>query len=200
MIYTHVPYRTDANLGLAYNQFMQLLAPDDWAIFQDHDAIPTTGQWFNQFAEVITFKPDAGAIVAMANRMASPWQRCGDPGSNDYALHRAFGKERAKVRTLLDITDTKGFGGVMFAVSAAVWREVGGFADGLGCVDHSLHFKLQKAGRKVWMHEGIFVYHFRHQGEPDPTSAHPKAANCPCRGVETAPVARVTLPQLASNA
>jgi hypothetical protein len=61
-------------------------------------------------------------------------------------------------------------------------------------VDHSLHFRLQRAGRKVWMHEGIFYYHFRHQGEPDPTSAYPKAANCPCRGPEIQPTIRVALP------
>jgi len=98
------------------------------------------------------------------------------------------------VRTLLDITDTKGFGGVMFAVSKATWSEVGGFADGLGCVDHSLHFKLQKAGRRVWLIEGCHVFHWRHWGEPDPTSIHPKALNCQCRGPEVMPVERVALP------
>lgn len=195
MIYTHVPYRTDANLGKAYNDFLSLLAPDDWAIFQDHDAIPTTGLWFHQFAEAIAFKPDAGAIVAMTNRIASPWQRCGDPVSNDYALHRAFGKERAKVRTLLDITDTKGFGGVMFAVSVAAWREVAGFAEGaLGCTDHSLFFKLRAAGRRVWLAESIYAYHWRHFDSPDPTSAHPKVAGCLCRGREEMPTVRAALP------
>lgn len=189
-----MPYDLDANLGRAYNRAMGLLPDDAWAIFVDHDAIPATGQWFRQFAEAIEFLPDAGAIVAMTNRIAAPWQRCGDPVSNDYALHRRFGRERAKVRTLLDVTDTKGWGGVAFAVSVSAWQEVEGFADGLGCVDHSLHFRLQRAGRKVWMHEGIYYFHWRHFGEPDPTSAHPKAANCPCRGPEVTPTHRVALP------
>lgn len=189
-----IPFRRDANLGRAYNEAMKLLPADAWAIFIDHDAMPTTGQWHAQFVEAIEFQADAGAIVAMASRIASPWQRCGDRDSNDIAWHRRFGAERAKVRTLLDITDTKGWGGVAFAVSRAVWEEVGGFADGLGCVDHSMHFRLQRAGRRVWMHEGIYYFHWRHFGEPDPTSQFPKAANCPCRGPETMPTVRVALP------
>ena len=189
-----IPYDLGANLGRAYNESMRLLPDGAWAIFVDHDAMPATGRWFRQFAEAIDFLPDAGAIVAMTNRIAAPWQRCGDRESNDYAAHRRFGLERAKVRTLLDITDTKGWGGVAFALPKAAWAQVGGFADGLGCVDHSIHFKLRAAGRKIWLHEGIFYYHFRHQGEPDPTSQYPKAVGCPCRGPELAPWRRISLP------
>lgn len=197
MIFTHVPYRLDANLGRAYNEFLELLPADAWACFLDHDAMPTTGQWFRQLTEAIAFKPDAGAFVAMANRMASPWQRPHDvpTNNNDMAWHRQKGAERAaKVRTLLDISDTKGFGGVMFAISKTAWAETPGFADGLGCVDHSMHFALQKTGRRVYLLEGLYVFHWRHHGEADPTSMHPKAANCPCRGLETLPTERILIP------
>lgn len=195
MLITAVPWRDDANLGLAYNEFMKMVPDDAWVIFQDHDSMPTTARWHAQFSEAIAFKPDAGAFVAMTNRIASEWQRTGDRESNDLAWHRRFGAERARIRTLLDVTDTKGFGGVMFAVSKAVWAEVGGFSEGgLGCTDHSLHFKLQRAGRKVYLIEGLYVLHWRHWGEPDPTSDFPKATNCPCRGPEIEPTARIRLP------
>ena len=193
-LHAMIPWDNEANLGLAYNEAMRRLPDDDWAIFVDHDAMPTTGQWHRQFEEAARFLPDAGAIVAMTNRIAAPWQRTGDPVGNDYAAHRRHGAARAKLRTLLDITDTKGWGGVAFAVSKAAWRQVGGFADGLGCVDHSLHFRLRDAGRRVWMHEGVYYYHWRHQGEPDPTSKFPKAVGCPCRGPETPPSVRIILP------
>lgn len=193
MIQTATPYDLDGNLGRAYNEFMDLLPDGAWAVFKDHDAMPTTGQWFRQIHEAISFQPEAGAFVAMTNRIASPWQQIGDRNNNDMAWHRRFGAERAKVRTLLDISETKGFGGVMFAVSKQAWREVGGFADGLGCVDHSLHFGLQRVGRPVWLVEGLYLYHWRHQGEPDPTSIYPKAANCPCRGIEAQPHRRISL-------
>ena len=194
-IFPMIPFREDKNLGRAYNDAMALLPDGAWAVMQDHDAMPTTPHWFRQFREAIEFLPDAGAIVAMTNRIASPWQRCGDPKINDIAWHRRFGAERASTRTLLDVTGTKGWGGVLFAVSRAAWASVGGFVEGgLGCTDHSLHFRLQKIGRKVWMHEGIYAYHWRHFGEPDPTSSAPKAANCPCRGAEQTPSHRIAIP------
>lgn len=188
------PFSIDKNLGRAYNEAMELLPEDSWAVMMDHDAMPTTPHWYAQIAEAIAFLPDAGAFVAMTNRIASPWQRCGDQKENDISKHRKFGEGRRSVRTLLDISNTKGFGGVMFAFSKAVWREVGGFAHGLGCVDHSLHFGLQRIGRKVYLIEGLYVYHWRHYGEPDPTSSAPKAPNCPCRGAEEMPSVRLCLP------
>lgn len=195
LILTMIPWDDDANLGRAYNAAMALLPSDDyWSIFLDHDAMPTTGKWHRQFSEAIAAVPDAGAIAVMTNRIASPWQRCGDPQSNDIAAHRRFGAERANVRSLLDITETKGFGGVMFAVNKRAWRECGGFAHGLGCVDHSLHFRLRDVGRRIYMHEGIYVFHWRHFGEPDPTSMFPKAPYCPCRGPEPTPTQRMMLP------
>lgn len=196
MIYTMIPWDDDGNLGRAYNQFMELLPEEAWACFKDHDCITTTNQWNMQFAEAIAFLPEAGAFVATTNRIASDWQRRGDPEIDDMNWHRRYGTNRLQVRTLLDISDTKGFGGVMFCVSKKAWREVGGFADGLGCVDHSLHFRLQKIGRKVYLVEGLYVYHWRHKGEPDPTSKFPKAANCQCRGPEIAPSQRIEIPRL----
>lgn len=189
-----IPYRADANLGRAYNEELERLPDGDWAAFLDHDAMPTTPRWHAQLLEAIAFMPEAGAFVAMTNRIAAPWQCCGDSKTNDIAWHRRFGAERAKVRTLLDVSQTKGFGGVLFAVSKSSWRLAGGFAEGLGCVDHSLHFALQRIGRPVFLVEGLYVFHWRHYGEPDPTALFPKAPNCPCRGPELRPTARLLLP------
>lgn len=193
-IRTMVPFRLDANLGRAYNEEMERLPDGDWAIFLDHDAMPMTRFWFAQFDEAIAFRPDAGAFAVVTNRIASPWQRAGDPDSNDIARHRRFGAEQAKIRTLLDISETKGFGGVMFAVSKEAWRAAGGFAEGLGCVDHSLHFALRRIGRPVFLIEGLYVFHWRHFGERDPTTVFPKAPDCPCRGPEEEPTRRLRLP------
>lgn len=193
---TMIPYRDDANLGRAYNEAMALLPdePDTWAIFLDHDATPTTGRWWHQFREAILTVPDAGAIVACTNRIAAAWQRAGDRVINDIAWHRQYGKQRARVRTLLDITETRGWGGVMFALNRAAWQEAGGFADGLGCVDHSIHHRMRAKGRRMYLHQGLYVYHWRHFGEADPTRQHPKAPNCPCQaGDEKVPTVEVQI-------
>lgn len=191
------PYAPDLNLGRAYNEAMALLPDDAWAVLMDHDIALTTREWYRQIHEAIAFRPDAGAFVAMTNRIAAPWQQIGNQLSHDIAHHRRFGEERLKVRTLLDITETNGFGGVLFCLSKRVWREVGGFLDGLLCVDHGMHFALQRAGRRVYLMENLYVYHWRRAQGDDPSRAWPRVESCPCRGTERMPTVRLQLPELA---
>lgn len=238
---TFVPYALDLNLGAAYNRCLGLLGPEDWAIFMDHDAMPTTPQWYRQIVEAIAFRPQAGAFVAMANRIGPTWQQVDCPacfnaerrqirqfeeqygrGSwtlretqprnyryppkrplppcaacHDMRAHRDLGAQRLKVRTLLDITDTKGWGGVLFAVSVHAWRQTRGFADGLFCVDHSLHFQLQALGYRTYLIEGLLVYHWRRAAPKrgEHRISGPIAQGCPCAGPEAPPTIRLTLPR-----
>lgn len=186
------------NLGAAYNVAMALLPrDDDWAVFRDHDAMTLTRSWMDQIAEAISFVPDAGAIVAVTNRIDAVWQRARevDPDNHDMAYHVPIAHERLKRRTLLDITDTKGFGGVLFAVSKAAWFDAGGFADGLLCVDHSLHFGLRRSGRRIYLHEGLYAYHLRRAVIGPLPADTPRAKDCPCRGEEPMPTVRLQLPE-----
>jgi len=190
------PYASDRNLGRAYNEAMDRLRADDWAVFIDHDAMNTTREWGRLIEEAIAFQPDAGAFVAVTNRIDATWQRARESNqdNHDIGYHTSIGTARLKKRTLLDITDTKGFGGVCFAVSRRSWLDAGGFANGLLCVDHSLHFGLQRAGRTVWLMENLYVYHRRRAfvGKlPDDT---PRVEDCPCRGPEPTPTRRIALP------
>ncbi len=199
VIYTMMPYDDSGsmNLGKAYNDHMALLPEDAWAVLMDHDMVWTTRVWNPQIAEAIAFRPDAGAFTAVTNRIAAPWQQVGEKNNHAYDHHRRFGTERLQVRTLLDITNTKGFGGVVICLSKKVWREVGGFVDGMACVDHHMHFALGRAGRKVYLIEGLYVYHWRRAFGDDIPANAPVAANCPCRGKEIWPSLRLTLPEAA---
>lgn len=199
MILAMTPFDPGANLGKAYNEAMALLPDDGWAVFIDHDAALTTRRWHAQIAEAIAFKPDAGAFVACTNRIAAPWQQVGDRNNHDMVHHRAFGAERLKLRTLLDVTDTQGFGGVAFAISKRTWDRIGGAPDGMLCVDHHIHFRCRAAGLRVYLLEGFYVYHWRRgplaNGEADNLPRDtPRAAGCPCRGPEKNPTTRIAIP------
>src|SRR4051812_48145082 len=112
MLLPMTPFALDRNLGRAYNNAMALLPDDGWAILLDHDILLTTRSWYPQIAEAIAFKPDAGAFVAVTNRIDAVWQRATetDPNNHDVGYHTAIGVARLQQRTLLDITETKGFG------------------------------------------------------------------------------------------
>lgn len=197
MIRPMMPY-LPGNLGRAYNLEMERLDEGDWAVFVDHDALAgLTRQWVPVIEEAVTFKPDAGAFVAVTNRIDAVWQRAEevDPENHDIGYHTAIAHARLKRRSLLDITETKGFGGVCFAVSKPAWREAGGFADGVLCVDHSLHFGLQRAGRRIYLLEHLYVYHRRRAFVGRLPADTPRVESCPCRGAELMPTVRLSLPE-----
>jgi GT2 family glycosyltransferase len=196
LILAMTPFAEDLNLGRAYNEAMALLPDDAWACFLDHDMMLTTPHWHAQLQEAVAFLPDAGAFTACTNRIASSWQKApeADSKSNDIAYHRQVGEARRSRRSLLDITCSKGFGGVLTLLSKAAWREAGGYADGMYCVDHSLFFRLVARGRRVFMLDGLYVYHFRGSSGARPPLVAPKVEHCPCRGAEQMPSIRLALP------
>lgn len=190
------PYALDMNYGRALNEHMELVPEGAWACFLDHDAWWTTLDWYRHILEAVAFKPDAGLFTACTNRIASKWQRAGDWESRDIDAHFRTGEERAKThRTLLDATDTRGIGGVVMVISKEAWRSMGGFVDGMRCVDHRAHFAQRDLGRRIYVIESLYVFHARRtSGNSKLARQAPVAANCPCRGPEREPTERVALP------
>jgi hypothetical protein len=62
---TFIPFDLEANLGRAYNRAMAMLPADGWACLFDHDAMPTTREWYRQLVEVIEHRPDVGLVTAI---------------------------------------------------------------------------------------------------------------------------------------
>lgn len=195
-LFAMMPFRDDRNLGAAYNESMRVLPDGAWAAFFDHDMFLTTPHWHRQISEAIACRPDAGAFTAVTNRIASPWQRAEevDPNNDSVAYHRQIGAARVARRTLLDITGTKGFGGVVFVISRRAWVEIGGFADGMYCVDHVAHFALVDSGRRNYLIDGLYVYHVRASSSARPPLPAATAKGCRCRGREEMPTERIALP------
>jgi len=197
-VFTMMPFALDMNLGRAYNEAMALLpSDDDWNVFLDHDAIWTTREWYRQITEAVARVPNAGIITAIASRGWQSWQWTGQqPDNHDMAWHRKMGLQRLNTKTLLDVTQASGIAGVVMVISKRAWKKVGGFVDGMYCVDHGMHFALADAGYRIYVHEGLYVYHWRRaNGDAPPTTA-PVAKNCRCLAVrkkETPPTKRIQL-------
>lgn len=195
-IFAVMPFDVDRNFGRACNEAIELLPAGAWAAILDHDAMFTTSHWYAQMLEAIACRPDAGAFAVVTNRIASPWQKALEAvdAGDDIKRHRAIGEARRAHRTLLDITCTKGFGGVVTLVSRDAWQQAGGYADGMYCIDHSLFFRTIAHGRRVYLIEGLYVYHLRASSSARPPVVAIKWADCPCRGPETMPKERIALP------
>lgn len=196
-IVTMMPFSPVMNLGAAYNESMALLGPEDWACFLDHDAIWTTRKWYGQLLETAQALPGCGMVTAVQSRGWQAWQVGPEPDSHDMARHRVLGLRMAETRTLLDVTRSSGIAGVVMLISKRSWERAGGFVDGMYCVDHAMHFRLAALGLPVYVHQGLYVYHWRRANGDAPPADAPTAPNCPCsriRREEQPPTLRVLLP------
>jgi len=193
-IYKHEPFAEDRNFGAECNHYLAMAPAGSWVAILDHDIFWGTGRYHELMCEAIAARPDAGAFAVVTNRCASPWQRSpGAPSTDNIHEHRRHGELcRTSRRTLTDITDTKGFGGVVTLVNRDAWAETEGYADGLFCIDHSLFFRMRDKGRRIYLMDGLYVYHLR-ETSGAPGRQEPKWKDCPCRGREEMPTERIAL-------
>lgn len=163
MILAMTPFREDKNLGRAYNEAMERLVPGDWAVLMDHDIMLTTLKWFEQIRQATEVYPD-GTFTGVTNRIWSPWQR-NEEGArlpDDILQHRSLGERLLSKKTMRDVTEWRpGWGGMLMVVKQDTWAAVGGFRDGMECVDHHFHQAVAESGRRLYCIEGLYVYHFR---------------------------------------
>jgi glycosyltransferase involved in cell wall biosynthesis len=172
MIYNFIVYATEQegkNIGAAYNRYMKLLPNDeDWACFIDHDAMWTTRDWFKQLGDILLDNPDYGLLSVCTNRIGNSDQKLsGFAEESNILRHRAIGKqlfnqEGTKVK---DVTDKHRISGVVMLIRKDVWKKAGGFMSGFLGVDNDMHSRVAKAGFKVGICRGLYVYHWYRQGD-----------------------------------
>jgi hypothetical protein len=180
MLHTMIPWREDTNLGQAYNEEMDRLPEGGWAVLLDHDVMFTTFEWNRQIQAAIAAEPE-GTFTGVTNRIGCPWQRIGiDMNNHDIRFHRMVGHERLSNRWLSDVTDSIGWGGYIMAISNEAWKAFGGFRDGQLCVDHMMHFDIRRQGRRAYLIEGLYMYHYR-QGSGEHYQGKTQRVNqCDC--------------------
>ncbi len=167
MIVTMIPYCPAArgkDLGFAYNELMGRLHDDDWACFLDHDACFTTPDWYAQLEEITAGLSGLCVLTAVTNRVGSHWQLAPGVDRDEHAMdyHRRVGRDfqvtsRGVVR---DVTAASPLSGVVLLFSKATWRQLGGFEPGFLGVDTALHRAVQARGGRVYLMEGVYVYHW----------------------------------------
>ncbi len=168
MIYNFIVYATDSegggkDVGTAYNRYMNLLPKDDdWACFIDHDAMFTTEDWFKQLGDILAENSEYGLLTACTNRIGNPEQKIAKlQDTHDMLYHRVIGRQLRQQGdlTVKDVTKTHCISGVVMLVKKSVWQKAGGFKDGFLGVDNDFHQRVAKAGFKIGVMRGLYVYH-----------------------------------------
>lgn len=192
LIQTFIPYADDRNLGRAHNEAMSLLPEAGWGCILDHDVMFTTPEWHRQMQDAVAKRPE-GCFSGVTNRIKCPYQLVTvlseseprgysyvDSKNHDYAYHREVGRKVASGEVwheiedvgtirrdgLLDITENERErtpAGFLMLLSKAAWREAGGFPEGLHYMDRMMWLALKLAGRRIYIIEGLYLYHW-HRG------------------------------------
>ncbi len=177
MIYTYIPYCEKGkgipegkDVGLAMNQFMELLGKDDWAFLGEHDVMPTTADWFRRMERATRAIPDAGFFVPKryfcdpSNNYLAPAGMGTGPPSTDITVHYEIGKAVAERYDgqLTDITDPPGANiSALWLISRKSWERAGGFDSGYKGIDRRFHGKVKRAGMRCYLLEDVYMAHFK---------------------------------------
>lgn len=164
-----VPYDLGGDVGKEYNNIMRNTV-HDWVGFADHDIFFANSDWYKMFSHAIGNLPEAGFISCYTNRIGCPLQRVeAEKGNDDIKYHRKRAKE-LQDKYWNDFEDITGSrfcpSALVFITSRTAWETVGGFKeDGLLGVDTNYVSKLKRAGFKIMLLKGLYVYHF-YRGKP----------------------------------
>lgn len=168
-IFHVIPWNSNKNIGVSYNETMNLIGSEDWVCFLDGDAVHTSPFFGKRIEECINNNPEYSLLTCYTNRIGFPPQIA--PGvnqkTNDQKYHRDFGENMWNKygTSVLDVTDYKYISGVLLLLCKDIWEKVGGFKEnGMLSVDNNIHMKVRNFGGKVGLMKGIYVQHWYRGG------------------------------------
>jgi GT2 family glycosyltransferase len=146
---------------------MELLPnEEDFACFIDGDACFTTTYFGKQLEDIIVKYPSCGLFSSVASRAGCIWQRAGNPDIDNIRVHREIGLELQTtkydaIKNVSHVHPMHVLSGHLILISKKVWRKLGGFKEaGILGVDNDIHWKAMAAGEKVYLMEGVYLYHY----------------------------------------
>lgn len=159
----YAPKSYGMNLGRCYNEYMERLGDDEYALFIDHDAMFTNNSWSDVVANAYSQHADETALfISRTNRINNPYQRLNLLENNHNLFdHDVFAANLAKKygNAVVECAKLPSSSGVIIMLSKKTWLKHK-FTDGFLKVDNNIHLSHRNAGDPVYIMQGLHVYHF----------------------------------------
>lgn len=163
MFIAYAPESYGQNLGRAYNDYMNRLGPDDYAVFIDHDAMLAGNRAPQLLRELAEEAGDAPVLfAARTNRIFCAYQRLtqfADVHELDVHDEVAGRLHEMGEGTVRDVTPLPPISGLVMMLSKKTWERAP-FIDGFLRVDNAMHENLRDAGGKICLPDNLYAYHF----------------------------------------
>lgn len=162
MIHVVQPYRSDKNLGKAYNQTIRLYPDNSWICLLDYDAmflIPDALQHVEKYTEMF---PGTGIFTCFTNRLhpESKGQLLGVMSEDTDIREHIQIAERQKRELYKTTPLNHHIGGFCMVVNKETWKRCH-FREDKKClgVDNDFSRSILDKGGSILRMDGIYVWH-----------------------------------------
>lgn len=162
MIFDITPFRSDKNIGKAYNERIKLLPKDFWIIIRDADCMYLTPDYGNIIEQIIIdYGAEYDVIGAMTNRLGNDEMCYGGKFSDDMDIrnHIIIAQKVKKDKGIKEVDICAGFF-MMFKKST--WEKVQGFSENIldaPYTDKRFCTKIKNSGGKIGIAQNLYLFH-----------------------------------------
>ena len=160
MILICTPYRSDKNVGKAYNDIFKLIREDDTACITDGDTMFLTPDFGTIIEDYNRLYPDA-ILTCKTNRI-HPLSKQLDGQLDEICDLRELTRKaesRKLSRTITEIKPGEGMSGLLMVIPKKIWHEVPFVENRALGIDSQFRIDLHSAGKKIYIMDGLFVFH-----------------------------------------
>lgn len=148
------------NLGAGYNDFMSTLQKGQWGAICDIDFLLWSDQ-LPYIEKIVQSIPDAGMFTCLTNRVGNLDQCYKKYLSNNGEMkhHRKIALKLLQTKGLIVKETNKPVSGHFIIVKKETWDKHK-FDNGILGVDNKYCQKLLKSGKKIYIMQGIYGFHY----------------------------------------
>ena len=171
IIYSN-PFRSDKNIGKAYNEFIECLnVPlDTWIVIQDGDIAYLTDDWGKRIEDSIALDGNKfGLIGCKTNRIRGRHQLHEHIFSSDFNVknHHEIAKEYNEIG-IEPINRDDVIAGYLMAFTKRTWLMAGGFTEKTPSADAIFNEKVRNLGKQIGQFKNLYVFHCYRLWSDDP--------------------------------
>lgn len=164
MIFDITPFRTDKNIGKAYNERIELLPDDAWIIIRDGDCMYLTPDYGVIIENIIKNHGEEYALIgALTNRLGIE-ELCykGKFNEETDAYYHYVRANTIKSTNKGLIKETQMCAGFFMMFKKETWLKVGGFSEDMAdapFTDKRFSAKIIKNGGKIGIAQDLYLFH-----------------------------------------
>lgn len=162
MIHVVQPYRSDKNLGKAYNETIRLYPDNAWICLLDYDAMFLTPDAIQHVEQYTKQFPGTGIFTCFTNRLhpLSKGQLLGSMSEDDRIRGHIEIAERQKRELYKTTAIDHPIGGFCMVVNKATWKKTP-FNESKKClgVDNDFSKAVLDKGGNILRMDGIYCFH-----------------------------------------